>query len=303
MTLGIVLGLLTALGHSLSYLATRWFTVDRGRPVSQLLVQGHVMMGVVSLSSLAWLWPAGFEPTAGWWTQLGGIIAMFIVAQISLLSALRLADASRIAPLLGFKIAVLALISVLQGAPLTGTQWLGVGLAVAAAWVLNDVGGRLPWRVTLLAFMACLAYAVADTFIKGCIDIGREVSGDESAFGVPMFTVAAVFGSLGLIALPLLKIFGSREPVSWRDSAPYAVLWLLSMIALYATFASLGTVLGAILQSARGLTSILLGIALAGLGWQHLEQKHGWAVQARRLGAAALMCLAVVLYVWGVDKS
>ncbi|MBB6429818.1 EamA family transporter [Algisphaera agarilytica] len=299
MALGILLGLLTGLGHSLAYLASRWFTVDRGRPVSQLLVQGHVLMGAVCWVALPFLWPVGFAPTAEWWGQLSGLIGFFVLAQVCLLSSLRATDASRVAPLLGMKVAVLALLSVLMGMPLTGTQWTGVAMAVAAAWVLNDVGGRLAWKVTALVVGACLAYALADTFIKGTIEIAKDMTGDHSRFGIPIFTVAAVYGSLGVIALPLLGVWGSRKREAWRDTLPYAAIWLATMVALYATFASLGTVLGAILQSTRGLISILLGVMLAGMGWHHLEQKHGWAVQARRLGAAALMCLAVLLYVWG----
>jgi len=299
MITGVLIGLAAGLGHSLAYLATRWFTVDRGRSVMQLLILSHVMMGAVSLLAMPLLWPAGFDPPLRWWGQLAGLLSFFVIAQTCLLASLSRADASRVAPLLGFKIAVLALISVALGDPLSVMQWVGVVLAVLAAWVLNDVGGRLPWQVTALMLGSCLAYAVADTFIKGTLSIASEVSGDDSRFGVPMFIVTAAYGSLGVIALGLLPLWGTREAGAWRDATPYAGIWLTTMVFLYATFASLGTVLGSILQSSRGLISIGLGIILASMGWHHLEQKHGWGVQLRRIGAAGLMCLAVWLYVAG----
>lgn len=297
--IGIFLGLGTALCHSLAYLGTRWFTQDRGHTTAQLLVISHTMMGAVSIGAAFLLWPERLAWQPGWVRPFAGLVGCFVVAQTCLLLSLRDADASRIAPLLGLKVAVLAVISVLLGGGLSATQWLAVGLAVAAAWVLNGVGGRLPWRVTALVATACLLYAGADTLIVEAIGQVRRISGDRSVMGVPLFMVAAVYAVVGLLGAVLLPMFGTRRAVVWRDALPYAGSWLLAMVLLYATFAAVGTVLGAILQSTRGLMSIGLGIGLAAMGWHHLEQKHGPAVQAQRLTAAVLMCAAVVLYVWG----
>lgn len=297
--IGIVFGLGTALGHSLAYLATRWFTQDRGHSTAQLLVLSHTIMGVVSVGGVVALWPEHLGWGAAWVRPFAGLIACFVVAQTCLFLSLREADASRIAPLLGLKVALLAVISVLLGGALSAAQWSAVGLAVAAAWVLNGVGGRLPWRVTGLVVFACGFYAGADTLIVETIDQIKRISGDRSVMGVPLFMVAAVYTVVGLLGAALLPWFGTRRAAVWRDALPYAGCWLLAMVMLYATFAAVGTVLGAILQSTRGLMSIGLGIGLAAMGWHHLEQKHGPKVQVQRLTAAALMCAAVVLYVWG----
>lgn len=298
---GILLGLGAALGHSLAYLATRWFTEDRGRSTGQLLVLSHVVMGAIWACALVPMWPDGLGAQASWLWRLTGLIVFFVIAQVSLITSLGMADASRVAPLLGLKVAVLAVMAVMLGGTLSWMQWSGVGLAVAAAWVLNGVGGRLPWRVTGLVVLACLAYAIADTFILGTIQEIRRISGDDSTMGIPLFTVAAVYTAVGIIAACLLPVYGTRDKGAWRDALPYVGSWMMTMVFLYGTFAAVGTVLGSILQSGRGLLSILMGIALAHMGWHHLEQKHGWAVQVRRLGAAALMCLAVYLYVKGVQ--
>lgn len=263
------------------------------------MVLSHIMMGAVCAVALVWLWPEGLGLGAVWLGRFAGLVGFFVIAQTCLISSLGMADASRVAPLLGVKVAVLAVIAVMLGESLSWMQWGGVALAVAAAWVLNGVGGRLPWRVTGLVLAACLAYAIADTFIVGTIHAMQDISGDRSVMGVPLFTVAAVYTAVGLIAVGLLPVFGSRDRMAWRDALPYAASWMLTMVFLYGAFAAVGTVLGSILQSTRGLISILMGIGLAAMGWHHLEQKHGWAVQLRRLGAAALMCLAVYGYVKG----
>ena len=297
MTIGIILGLLTALGHSLAYLATRWFTQDRGRPTTQLLVLGHVMMGVVSAVVLPWLWLDGIGWQAEWLVPYAGLVFFFVIAQCCLFGSLRYADASRVAPLISLKVAVLAVITVLMGARIVPLQWTAVVLAVGAAFVLNGVGGRMPWRATGLVVLACVCYATADTMILRVIEAGRAISGDRSVMGGPLWCVGVVYAGTGVLAVLLLPVWGSRNRGAWRDALPYTGIWLCTMATLYATFASVGLVFGAILQSTRGLISIGLGVALAHMGWHHLEQKHGASVIGRRLAAAALMTAAVALYV------
>ncbi len=298
MVLGIVLGLVTALGHSLAYLATRWFTQDRGRPSGQLLAHGHVIMGLVSVAVLPVVWPRGLGFDADWVGPYLGILGFFAVAQTCLITSLRFADASRIAPLISLKVAILAAMAVLAGQHLGVIQWAAVATAVAAAFVLNGSGGRMDWRATALVVNACVFYALADTMILRTISAVRETTGDQSVMGVPLWCVAVVYAGLGVVGLGLLPIWGSRSPAAWRDALPYAASWIGAMVTLYATFASVGLVFGAILQSTRGLMSIALGVLLAQLGAHHLEQKHGAGVITRRLAAAALMTAAVAMYVW-----
>ncbi|MEM7626909.1 MAG: EamA family transporter [Planctomycetota bacterium] len=300
MILGIALGLMTALGHSLAYLATRWFTQDRGRPTTQLLVLAHVMMGVVSGLALPWLWPDGVGLDAVWLKPYAALVFFFVIAQSCLIGSLKYADASRVAPLISLKVAMLAGITVAMGATILPIQWAAVGLAVAAAFVLNGVGGRMPGRATGLVVLACVCYALADTMILEVIEAGRALSGDRSVMGGPLWCVGVVYAGTGVLAVGLLPWWGGRDVrgwEAWRDALPYTGAWLGAMVMLYATFASVGLVFGAILQSTRGLISIGLGVALAHAGWHHLEQKHGASVVGRRLAAAALMTAAVALYV------
>jgi hypothetical protein len=295
---GIVIGLVAAFFHSLAYLATRWYTVDRKRPTTQLLVLAHVIMGVVAAAVLPVLWPVGLELDRRWLLPAAGMVGFFVPAQLCLIWALRHVDASRIAPLLALKLAMLAVIAVAWGETLTLWQWGAVVLAVLSAWVLNGVGGRLPWKASLLVVAACAGYALADSCIVWVVDSGRALSGEPSTLKLSWWTAAVAYAGLGLVALPLLPWCGSRDAGAWRDALPYAGSWMAAMVCLYVTFADLGTVFGSILQSTRGLMSIGLGVMLAAMGWHHLEQKHGWDVVMRRLGATAMMCVAVWLYTW-----
>ena len=256
-------------------------------------------MAAAAALALPILWPEGLGLDARWLWPLAGLVACFAFAQWALLSALRHLDASRVAPLLSFKIAALAALATARGEVLGPSQWAGVALAVAGALVLGATGGRIPLRAAGQLAAACGLYAVCDELIL------RTIRGAEAAAGIdpalhpwaaPVWTVGAVYGTLGVPALLLLPRWGSRRGADWRDALPYAVLWLAAMATLYGTFARVGTVLGAILQSSRGLIAIALGVALAAAGFEHLERRVAPAVVARRAVAAVSMVLAVWLY-------
>ena len=298
MVLGIAIGLVTALGHSLAYLAARWFTHDRGRPSGQLLAHGHTVLGLVGLAALPWAWPTGLGWERAWVLPFVALVLLFVVAQTCLILSLRFADASRVAPLISLKLAILGTISVLQGQPLSVSQWTAVLAAMVAAVVLSGVGGRMSGKAIGLVLLACFFYALCDTMIIWTIEAARQITGDRSPMGVPLWCAALAYVGIGGFAVLLLPIWGSRSPAAWRDALPYCAAWILAITTLYATFANLGVVFGAILQSFRGLISIGLGVVLAQLGWHHLEEKHGASVVLRRLAAAALMTAAVVMYVW-----
>lgn len=300
---GITLGLLTALGHAAAYLAARHFTAAApGRPERSgltLLALAHVWMAAAAAFALPFIWPDTLGGDARWVRPLAGLVGCFALAQWALLSALRRLDASRVAPLLGFKIAALAALASLRGEVLGASQWAGVALAVAGALVLGATGGRIPLRAAGQLFAACGLYAVCDELILRTIRGAEAAAGLDPAvrpWAAPVWTVGAVYLCLGVPALLLLPRWGSRRLADWRDAVPYAALWLAAMATLYGTFARVGTVLGAILQSSRGLIAIALGVALAAAGFEHLERRVARGVVVRRALAAVSMVLAVWLY-------
>ena len=70
------------------------------------------------------------------------------------------------------------------------------------------------------------------------------------------------------------------------------------MVSLYACIGSVGVVLSTILQSTRGVMSVVIGATLAHLGWHDLESRVDRIMLIKRLLAAVLMTAAIAAYVW-----
>lgn len=64
----------------------------------------------------------------------------------------------------------------------------------------------------------------------------------------------------------------------------------------HCAFAFVGPVFGIILQSTRGIMSIIVGVAVSRLGLLHIEAHITHNVFIQRLAAALLMTIAVALY-------
>ena len=230
--------------------------------------------------------------------------------------AQRTVDASRVVPLLGMKLLVLAVLNLLIMPHLTGAkaesygvfQWLGIFLTVGAAFILNKAGQRIPWQSLCWVGMTCLGYASSDTcitmFVRRLQAIG-ETAGDAALAGLARPSVAAAFityvlcGVAGVLLLPLVKRpEGAHRKTVWGWISPFAFCWLTAMLFLYACFARIGTVNGNIVQSTRGIIAILIGALLAALGFTELEEKVGVQVWIRRMIAGVMMFLAIVAFNW-----
>jgi cytochrome c biogenesis protein CcdA len=100
-----------------------------------------------------------------------------------------------------------------------------------------------------------------------------------------------------VLATASLPWVGSQKVRDWRDSLPFAVLWFIAMMCLFTSFGIVGVVLGNILQSTRGLMSIVLATLLIKLGHLHFEAASTRHVFLRRLASGTVMFAAVSLYV------
>ncbi len=339
LALGISFGLLTAWGNTIAYVGSRWFTVGGRGGTLTLIALAHTMLGVAGLVGTLLLWPRGLADSVAaagagagaggaslwalhgdWLLKALAATVMFAAAQAFLLTALRKTEASRVAPLLGVKIAVLAVLSAwLGGEWLSAGRWAAVVLAVSAGFLLHGAGGQLAWRSTVWVMGAVVSYASCDLLILATIRAvepvlreadavwwwpsrGWGLSGDGGGTLVggklwaSYLTAGVVYLMSGVVAAAMLPWFGSRRWQVWRASGVYAGGWAIAMVTLYPCFAMVGVVLGAILQSSRALWSIVLGWWLSNNGHAHLEPAHGAAVWVRRGLAAALMVVAVVLY-------
>jgi hypothetical protein len=112
-----------------------------------------------------------------------------------------------------------------------------------------------------------------------------------------LLTESFLFLLLAALATLLLPWLGSRRPKDWRDASPFAVTWFTSMICLFFAFGQIGIVLGTILQCTRGFMTILLGVMLMYLGFEHIEPRQPRSVILRRLAAGLLMFLGITLYI------
>jgi len=295
--LGIGFGLAAATCQSATYLQSRHFVGQEGGGRYRLMLLGHVIQGVVSLALLPVLWPANMPAFRQYAFPLFMDAGGFLVGQAFLFTALRHTEASRVAPFLSIKIVMLATLSwLVMGHTITGWQWVAVAVAMAAAWLLNWTGGKLPARATVAILLTAVGYSISDLYIRALIDNLAPVPPLRAA----MVGVALSYIVCGVAVLPLWFKVGR---VSWADigrATPYALTWLASMAFLYACFALVGVVLGNIVQSTRGLISILIAPIMARSDdYAHLETAHPPHAVARRAAVAVLMTVAVALYVLG----
>jgi len=293
--LGVVFGLGTAVSQSFSYLFSRHLVTLGGWSMARLLVISHVVMGAAAGAALPFIWSADLPPIVSVLPAVGGVGGFYVLGQLALFTALRHTEASRVAPLLGLKLLVLAGLSTLVlDQALNGLQWLAVVMSVGAAFVLNYTGGRNPWPAVIAILIACCGYAGSDTSIRILVEqLGREQGPALAGLRGMLLTYAL----LGAIALPLLRWYGSRSLADWRRVLPYSAAWFAAMVGMFGAVALVNVVLASILQSTRALISVVLGALLAKAGYEALEAATTRGVFIRRLIAAGLMVAAIALYV------
>jgi hypothetical protein len=314
MIAGLATGLTAALFQSLSYLATRHYVQRRvgtdaggGGGSRQLLVLSHVWMGLFSLVLLWAVWPRGGVPLVPMLEPLLLMTGFYLAGQSATTFALRYAEPSRVSPLMGFKIVVLAAMATFLEQPritgasvppgLTPLQYVAAGLAVVAALSLNYAGGALRRRAAVGVLVACVTYSLCDWNVtRTNLAVFRLVPG-VSALQASLLSAGLCYVLSAGVAVALLPAWGSRRPRDWADALPFALIWFTAILFLYACFSEVGPLLGNILQSTRGLMSILLGSLLIYLGHLHIEPLSSRGVFVRRLAAGLLMFAAVSLYV------
>ncbi|MGN0878625.1 MAG: hypothetical protein ACI4WT_04130 [Oligosphaeraceae bacterium] len=310
MGMGLATGFAAALFLALSYVFSG-MSVRRFAGVSpvSLLCRSHLVMGALSLVGLACVWsPAVVTGFGSYAWPLAGAVGFYLLGQSGLFMAQRAVDASRVVPLLGLKLLVLALVN-MHLLPLLGLaeperygawQWLGMGLTVVSAFLLNQAGGRIAWGGLCWIGVTCLGYALSDTCIKRLMDVMQGLLTDGGAVRNALLSAFLCYVLAAVVSaalLPLLRLpRGVRAARVWGWLSPFAVCWLLAMLFLYLCFHELGTVNGNIIQSTRGLLAIMIGWTLSRAGFTELETAISARVLVRRLFAGALMVAAIVLF-------
>ena len=302
---GIAAGLTAAFFSSVSYLVSRHHGTRERHASRRLLIFAHVLMGLTCaiaalitysptiLFSGIWHWTIWLPCVVSTGTYLFGTSAVFRVLTRN--------DASRLSPLLGLKIIALGLIvSLVFSQTLSIEQWAAVMLCAVAAILLQQGGSGLPVQSLILLSCGCICFAIADLGIVEMINaIQNNLSMSRFSAGCLALLLTYVF--IGLIVLPLTLFEYGRQPSptsrDWRAAVEYSGAWLLAMFGLYACIGCVGVILSTILQSTRGIMSVILGAVVSGQGWHDLESRVDRHVLVRRLIAAVCMTAAVALYV------
>jgi len=307
--LGIAAGLFSGACMSLSYLLSRHHALGYAAEARQgaalgLLLRSHLVMGLVCAPVAALLWPAAVPAPAAFGPPLVAASFLYLLGNLVMFSLLRRTEASRLTPFLGLKIFVLAIVvAVVVGEPLSGRQWLAVALSVAATALLQGTAGGLSRGAFTRILCVCLLFALADLCIVRLMDALETVpSGSGSRLSAAVLAMLLTYALCGTACGAMLVT--GRPPVNrdggasaWWAACTYAATWLAAMAALYVCFGFLGAVFGNVVQSTRGIMSVVIGALLAHLGWHELEQRVDRATLVRRIGAAALMTAAIAVYV------
>ena len=252
-------------------------------------------MGVMALALLPFLWSGQLKNISVYLWPLLGYTFAYLIGQFFLLQSFKHTDASRVSPLLGLKIPMLAVITVLfLTEPITGLQWAAILTALGASLVLNYTGGRIPTKALLLILCVCFAYSLSDLSI---VALTRRLAPDGSLRMILLSTCLCycLCGAVGFTVV-LFSGRSNRTAEKWRMVSPVAGVWFAGMLFLFISVWSVNVLMANIIQSLRGPFSIILGSIIAWLGHVHIERKVSAWVLVRRLVASLFMCGAIALF-------
>ncbi len=291
---GILFGLLAAIFQSISYLCTRVFIKHHKTDIGILLVLSHIIMGIISAPLAFFLWPENMPEFSSYMLNLFGSSGFYLLGQFFLFSALIKSEPSRVSPLLGIKVIILALISFFfLHQYLSITQWAAVIICSFSVFLLSNSGKKIQRSSFIFVLLACLGYCLADINIKALLDHFKHLE----LFHGAVFCTSLCYILCGLAGIPFLLLHrNNASRNTWLYSLPFALSWMLSMICLFSCFALVGIVFGNILQSTRGIISIVFGYLIAHLGFVRLETKITRTVFIKRILAALLMTASIVLF-------
>lgn len=296
MLLGIVLGLVAAFFQSCSYVFSKRFVMKFKGANIQLLVGGHIFMGLFSCMVLPFFWQKSMPPVLTIAKPLLLCVLFYLCGQATMFKTLASADASRVSPLLGLKILVLAFISVcITHGHFQGLQWVAIGLAVIAALLLSFLGKKMPRHAWVWIIFACVFYSLSDIFVRQTINVFPSAG----LFHAAVLTASLCYLVCGAAAVAALPFYPMSNSSQWKAAFPFAFFWFAGMLFLFSCFGSIGVVFGNIVQSTRGILSIFLGSYIAFKGYEHLEEKVSAKITIFRVCAASLMMSAIALFYWG----
>jgi len=294
MVTSIVIGLIAAFLQSCSYLFSRRFILRFRNPLL-LLFYSQMVMSVLALALMPLVTTSATWHSTRWIGPLVVCNCGALVGQVCFFRTLREIEASRLSSLLGLKLPVLAFLCFLYyGSVLNGWQWAAIVICAAAALMMNWSGVRISWRAGGWLFLCLIGYSVSDIGVR---ELVVTVGSGGGMVRDSLTAVALSYFFLGVMVLPMAWRLRFRRRLLMA-AAPFGICWFVAMLFLFFCFGALGAVFGNILQSSRGMISVVLSLLLARAGYGMLEQSVPGSVWLRRGGAALLMAGGIVLFSW-----
>lgn len=291
---GILCGLGAATAQAWSYVVSRRFVLEQQGGSLRLLGLGHLWMGLAASVALVVLWRT---PDAGWAGIIGPLaigLGCYLMAQSFFYWTVRYLPASRIGPLMGIKIAILACLVSGFGIETLGLwHWLAVFLTLIATWTVHKSGEPIPLKAWFGLLATVGSFAGSDIGIRLLI----EAVSSERSIGGAAFSAALTYAVAGALGILLTGLHGFPKRAECSGSIIYAVAWGTGMICLYSAVALLDVVLAMMLQGMRGPIGVCFGaLASRSEAHQRYEQDFNRGLLIRQLCAALFMALASGLY-------
>lgn len=292
---GILSGLAAACCFSLAYLFSRLFYEKSGKNPLHLLAISQLQMGILALLLFPFVWsdvPLSF----GLILPLVGVAFFAMLGQISFFFTLQHAHPSQITPLLALKIVILAFASIVfLRKKISLLQWVSIGMCFGATFLLHFSGGSIPVKVLIGVLVTCIGYALGDVFVTMLIK-HLDVIGSTNPALLGTCLVYATLGMFGIILAAFMWKDIQTFSV-WKFAVYFSMVFFVADIFLFTTFKLVGPVFGNIVQSTRGVLSIIFAKIVAQKGLFYLEENVGRTVMFRRLLAAFLFSAAIAVYV------
>jgi uncharacterized membrane protein len=144
-----------------------------------------------------------------------------------------------------------------------------------------------------MVLLACLSYSLSDLSIASLVGKFHSIGAlhGASLSAALCYILCGVFGLIILLFTPK-----NTSKDTWVYAIPFSVSWFLAMIFLFSCIGSIGVIFSNIIQSTRGIISILLGVWVAYAGFEALEPKVSRRVFFQRILAAILMTGSVAMF-------
>jgi len=289
--MAILLPLLCALLYAASALVLKR-VMQLGVPPMLVALLGNIATAILLLPLL--FWAEAPSADARWYQPLlPG--TLFLVGVACNILALIIGEVSVATPVLGSKVLLVALLSVLfLDQPVLPVHWLAAALASISFMLLRGppvAPGAAPSRfgATIgLVLLAALCFAAADIFLTRWVPLWS-----------PGLFLPLMFGLQGLISLPLLLLCRrARLPrKTWAGLGLGLGLAALNVL-LFAIVLAVWRepIVANVLYSSRGIWSVLI-IWTVGHWFSNREGTQGRRVLIMRLVGAVMMLIAIIAIV------